>query len=161
MDTINQLFAASICVGNAALALTAGAATYSTTGAFAYSNKGIAYSKGTIVATASPTTDALTGAAFKGITAGQCTVLVWCVDTSGNVKVAQGGIGKTDAAGNIVEAPQFPILTDDLTAFAYSVHRGASTVSGTWTPGSSNWNATGMTSSPYSVFVLPDRPATA
>lgn len=160
MDTINQLFAASMCTGVAGLTLTAAATTYSTTTAIAFSNKGVAYAKGAISATATPTTDALTGAAFKGITKGQATVLVWCLDVTGAVKVAQGSIGATDAAGNVVDAGlQFPVIPDDLTPFGYSVHRGASTVVGTWTPSGSNWNATGMTSTPYNVFTLPDRPA--
>lgn len=161
MDTINQLFAASMCTGVAGLTLTAAATTYSTTTAIAFSNKGVAYAKGVISATATPTTDALTGVAFKGITKGQATVLVWCLDVTGAVKVAQGSIGLTDAAGNVVDAGlQFPAIPDELTPFGYSVHRGASTVVGTWTPSGSNWNATGMTSTPYNVFTLPDRPAT-
>lgn len=161
MDTINQPFAASMCTGVAGLTLTAGATTYSTTTAIAFSNKGVAYAKGAIAATATPTTDALTGVAFKGITKGQATVLVWCLDTAGTVKVAQGSIGLTDAAGNVVDAGlQFPVIPDELTPFGFSVHRAASTLVGTWTPSGSNWNATGMTSTPYNVFMLPDRPAT-
>lgn len=161
MDTINQPFAASMCTGVAGLTLTAAATTYSTTTAIAFSNKGVAYAKGTIAATATPTTDALTGVAFKGITKGQATVLVWCLDVTGAVKVAQGSIGLTDAAGNVVDAGlQFPAIPDELTPFGYSVHRGASTVVGTWTPSSSNWDATGMTKTVYNVFTLPDRPAT-
>ena len=161
MDTINQPFAASMCTGVAGLTLTAAATTYSTTTAIAFSNKGVAYAKGVITTTATPTTDALTGVAFKGITKGQATVLVWCLDVTGAVKVAQGSIGLTDAAGNVVDAGlQFPTIPDELTPFAYSVHRGASTVSGTWTPGSSNWDATGLVKNAYNVFTLPDRPAT-
>lgn len=160
MDTINQQFAASMAFGPAGLTLTAGATTYSTSTAFNYANKGVVAAKGTIAAVATPTTDGRTGAALAGITAGQCTVLVWCVDGSGTVKVLQGGIGKCDAAGNITDAPQFPVIPDTLTPFGYSTHRGASTVVGTWTPGSSNWNATGMTSTAYNIATLPDRPAT-
>ena len=161
MDTINQPFAASMCTGVAGLTLTAAATTYSTTTAIAFSNKGVAYAKGTISATATPTTDALTGVAFKGITKGQATVLVWCLDVSGTVKVAQGSIGLTDAAGNVVDAGlQFPVIPDELTPFGFSVHRAASTVVGTWTPSISKWDATGMTKTVYNVFTLPDRPAT-
>lgn len=160
MDTINQQFAASMCFGPAGLTLTAGATTYSTSTAFNFANRGLVYAKGTVSATATPTTDGRTGAALAGIVAGQCTVLVWCVDNAGTVKVLQGGIGKCDAAGNITDAPQFPEIPDTLTPFAYSTHRAASTVVGTWTPGGSNWNATGMTSTPYNVACLPARPAT-
>jgi len=159
MDTLSQIFGISMAFGPAGLALTAAATTYSTSTAFNFSNKGVVYAKGTISATATPTTDGRTGAALTGIVAGQCTVLVWCVD-AGTVKVLQGGIGKCDAAGNITDAPQFPIVPDTLTPFAYSTHRAASTVVGTWTPGGSNWNATGMTSTPYNIAALPDRPAT-
>ena len=160
MDTLNQIFCISMTFGPAGLALTAAATTYSTSTAFNFANKGLVYAKSTIAATATPTTDGRTGAALAGIVAGQCTVLVWCVDASGTVKVLQGGIGKCDAAGNITDAPQFPVVPDTLTPFAYSTHRAASTVVGTWTPGGSNWNATGMTSTPHNIAALPDRPAT-
>lgn len=161
MDTLNQIFAASMAFGPAGLALTNGATTYSTSTAFNFSNQGAVYAKGTVVATATPTTDGRTGAALTGIVAGQCTVLVWCVDTSGTVKVLQGGIGKCDAAGNITDAPQFPVIPDTLTPFAYSTHRTTSALAGTWTPGSSNWNATNMiVPTPVNVACLPARPAT-
>lgn len=161
MDTLNQIFAASMAFGPAGLALTNGATTYSTSTAFNFSNQGAVYAKGTISTTATPTTDGRTGAALTGIVAGQCTVLVWCVDTSGTVKVLQGGIGKCDAAGNITDAPQFPVIPDTLTPFAYSTHRTTSALAGTWTPGSSNWNATNMiVPTPVNVACLPARPAT-
>lgn len=161
MDTLNQIFAASMAFGPAGLALTNGATTYSTSTAFNFSNQGAVYAKGTISTTATPTTDGRTGAALTGIVAGQCTVLVWCVDTSGTVKVLQGGIGKCDAAGNITDAPQFPVIPDTLTPFAYSTHRTTSALAGTWTPGSSNWNATNMiVPTPVNIACLPARPAT-
>ena len=160
MDTLNQIFAASMAFGPAGLTLTNGATTYSTSTAFNYANKGVVAAKGAIATTATPTTDGRTGAALAGIVAGQCTVLVWCVDGSG-VKVLQGGIGKCDAAGNITDAPQFPVIPDTLTPFAYSTHRTTSALAGTWTPGSSNWNATNMiVPTPVNVACLPARPAT-
>lgn len=162
MDTLSQIFGISMAFGPAGLALTNGATTYSTSTAFNFSNQGAVYAKGTIAATATPTTDGRTGAALTGIVAGQCTVLVWCVDASGTVKVLQGGIGKCDAAGNITDAPQFPIVPDTLTPFAYSTHRATSALAGTWTPGSSNWNAANMIlPTPVNVACLPARPATA
>jgi len=162
MDTLSQIFGISMAFGPAGLALTNGATTYSTSTAFNFSNQGAVYAKGTIAATATPTTDGRTGAALTGIVAGQCTVLVWCVDSSGTVKVLQGGIGKCDAAGNITDAPQFPIVQDTLTPFAYSTHRATSALAGTWTPGSSNWNAANMIlPTPVNVACLPARPATA
>lgn len=161
MDTINQQFAASMCFGPAGLTLTNGATTYSTSTAFNFANKGVVAAKGTIATTATPTTDGRTGAALAGIVAGQCTVLVWCVDGSGTVKVLQGGIGKCDAAGAITDAPQFPVIPDTLTPFGYSTHRTTSALVGTWTPGSSNWNAANMIApTPVNIATLPDRPAT-
>lgn len=159
MDTLNQIFGASMAFGPAGLTLTGGATTYSTSTAFSFANKGVVAAKGTIAATATPTTDGRTGAALTGIVAGQCTVLVWCLDASSTVKVLQGGTGKCDAAGAITEPAQFPIIPDTLTPFGYSTHRAASTVVGTWTPGGSSWTATGMTSTPYNIATLPDRPA--
>ena len=46
--------------------------------------------------TASPTTDATTGAAFVPLTANQATVLVWGVNAAGAIKLAQGGIVPTE-----------------------------------------------------------------
>lgn len=162
MDTLNQIFGVSMAFGPAGLTLTGGATTYSTSTAFNFANRGVVAAKGTIGATATPTTDGRTGAALTGIVAGQCTVLVWCLDASGTVKVLQGGTGKVDAAGAITEPAQFPIIPDTLTPFAYSAHRTTSALVGTWTPGSSNWNAANMIApTPVNVATLPDRPATA
>ena len=75
-------------------------------------------------------------------------------------KVLRAELASAMRPGNITDAPQFPVVPDTLTPFAYSTHRAASTVVGTWTPGGSSWNTTGMTSTPYNIAALPDRPAT-
>lgn len=115
--------------------------------------------------TASPTTDARTGAAFTAITDNQATVLVWGVTAAGAIAVCQGGIedtevGITTTAGAFKNAPQFPPLPDNFCPIGYSLHRTAPSAA-TWTPGTSSWAATGVTSLFVEVAVLPDRPQIA
>lgn len=114
--------------------------------------------------TASPTTDAVTGAAFIPLTANQATVLVWCITTAGAIKLAQGTItptetGITTTAGNFIAAPQFPEI--DLNAMcpiAYGLVRTSPTGSA-FTAGTTSWAASGITSSTFkNISVLPDRP---
>lgn len=115
--------------------------------------------------TASPTTDASTGVAFKALSPNQATVLVWGVNAAGQIKVAQGSIestlvgsGTTVGGFNIV--PQFPTLPDDFCPIGYSVTRTAPSAA-TWTPGTSSWAASGVTSTFANVSTLPERPQTA
>ena len=115
--------------------------------------------------TASPTTDASTGAAFKALGVNQATVLVWGVNAAGQIKVAQGSIentapGVTTTAGAFVVVPQFPVLPDDFCPIGYSVHRTAPSAA-TWTPGTSSWAASGVTTTFANVSTLPERPQTA
>lgn len=113
--------------------------------------------------TASPTTDAATGAAFVALTDNQATVLVWGVNLAGAIKLCQGSIestevGVTTTAGAFIKAPQFPTLPDDFCPIAYGLVRTAPSASD-FIPGTSNWTATGITSSVFkNISVLPSRP---
>lgn len=151
--------------GNAGLA--AGTtSTYTTTAA---TNAAILGKYGTQLAaqtnTASPTTDALTGAAFKPLSPNQATVLVWGVNFAGAIQLIQGGIentqvGVTTTVGAFNNLPQFPSLPDDFCPLAYTVVRTAPAAA-TWTPGTSAWAASGVTATFRNVSTLPDRPQTA
>lgn len=116
--------------------------------------------------TASPTTDAATGAAFVALTDNQATVLVWGVNAAGEIQLAQGTIvptetGITTTAGAFRDVPQFPRLPDDFCPTAYCLVRTAPSASD-WTPGTSSWAATGVTTSTFqNISTLPDRPQTA
>jgi hypothetical protein len=147
------------CLSKASLA--AGTTTtISTTGTTTYAIQGKAYTKSAITNGATPTTDAATGAAFTGITASQGTVVVVGLDASGNVKAAQGSVQALDSAGNFINAPQMPYVPDTMCPIGYIVLKGGSTLSGTWTFGSSNLSSvTGMTYTFVDVALgLPARP---
>ena len=113
--------------------------------------------------TASPTTDAATGAAFVPLTDNQATVLVWGITLGGAIALCQGSIeatqvGVTTTAGAFLKAPQFPNLPDDFCPIAYNLVRTAPSASD-FTPGTSSWTATGITCSvAKNISVLPARP---
>lgn len=116
--------------------------------------------------TATPTTDAVTGAAFRALGDNQATVLVMGQTAAGAIQMAQGSIedtqvGVTTTAGAFIRAPQFPTLPDDFMVLGYNLIRTAPSASA-WTPGTGEWAATGVTSSEFvQCGVLPDRPQTA
>ncbi len=113
--------------------------------------------------TASPTTDAATGAAFIAMGDNKATVLVWGVTLAGAIALCQGSIedtevGVTTTAGAFIKAPQFPNLPDDFCPIAYNLVRTAPSASD-FTPGTSSWTATGVTcSTAKNISVLPSRP---
>lgn len=108
---------------------------------------------------ATPTTDAVTGAAFKTLTANKGCAMVWALQGN-TVRVMQGPIESLDASGNFLIAPQFPTVPDNMAPFAYQVLKAGSTA-GTIAFGSTNWNATGFTNVIQNIAVLPSRPQIA
>ena len=157
MDNLTQI-PLTLCTMKAALA--AGTTTtYSTTGTTLYCIKGKAYSKGAVTNGATPTTDIVDGLAFTGITANQGTVIVFGYDSGGTIRCAQGEVQALDVSGNFINSPQFPATPDTVCPFGYLIAKGGSTLSGTWTFGSSNLSSvTGMTYTFVDVMTLPDRP---
>jgi hypothetical protein len=113
--------------------------------------------------TASPTTDAATGAAFLPLTPNKATVLVWGINAAGAIKVCQGSIedtevGITTTVGAFRNPPQWPSLPDDFVPMAYQLCRTAPSAA-TWTPCTSSWTASGVTcTAMVNVAQLPDRP---
>lgn len=139
-------------LGNATLsAQTGGAATF-TTLAFPYAIKGVAYTNAAVTTSAlTSTSDIATGVptTFTAPASGYYTsaILLWCVNAAGEERTILGP-KKTYAVGDANASLEFPSnLPDTWAPFAYNTLRAGSTVSGTWTLGSSNWNATGMTAS--------------
>lgn len=146
------------------LTATGAETVHDTTVTIAFSIEGKAYTKTAITDGATPTTDAVTAAAFVALTGagssagGQGCAFVWCLNSSGTVKVVQGPVTTLDSSGNFVPgAPQFPGIPSDLTPFAYSIskHYGVST---TFTFGTDNWNKSGHTHAIQNVHTLPRRP---
>lgn len=113
--------------------------------------------------TASPTTDAVTGAAFVPLTANHATVLVWGLNAAGAIQLAQGSIvptetGVTTTAGAFINAPQFPVIPDTMVPIAYCLVRTSPTGSA-FTAGTTSWAASGITTSTFvNVHTLPSRP---
>jgi hypothetical protein len=112
--------------------------------------------------TATPTTDVNTGAAFVALTDNQASVFVFGVTAAGAIAVAQGSVedtqvGVTTTAGDFIVYPQFPSLPDDFCPIGYCTIRTAPSAA-TWTFGSSEWAATGITDTFKNVYTLPNRP---
>lgn len=151
----------TLCASYAGLA--AGTTTtYTTANAVEFAINGIFYSKAAATNAATPTTDAITGAAFTGVTANQGCVFLFAYDASGNLKVTQGTIQALDAGGNFITSPSMPSPADSTCPFGYLVFKGGATLSGTWTFGSSNLSGvTGATYSFKNLMTLPGRPVVA
>lgn len=118
-----------------------------------------------------PTTDAVTGAAFIPLVSttaagGQTCVLLFGVNAAGAIKMAQGPIiptelGVTTTPGAFILAPQFPPVPDDFCPVAYTVVRTSPT-GNSFTPGTTSWAASGITCSTFkNISSLPDRPQIA
>lgn len=122
--------------------------------------KGKAYRGAALTNQAFPTTDLLTGAAFVAIAASQAVILVLGFNAAGTLCAIQGKTVNLDANNNCTIAPQFPPIKDTMAPFAYVVCKNGSTGS-SWTPGSSNWTATGMTATFVDINDIPDRPQTS
>ena len=152
----NKLTSVNMCTTSGLLTATGGVTTHDTTVTIVYIIDGKIRTKTAITTGATPTTDAVTGSAFTALTANKGCIFVWCLDTSGNVKVVQGPIADM-AGGSFVNAPNFPDVPDTLCPFAYMVAKAASNA-GTITFGSSNWNATGYTNTIVNIATLPSRP---
>lgn len=147
------------CFSKAGLTgITGGATTFSTgSGGVTFAIRGKAYTKAQVSGGTTPTTDASDGGPIT-LVKNQARAVVWCLDASGNVKVAAGPAVPLDASGAYFAPPQFPSIPVDLCPFAYTIHKAGSTLSGTFTFGVSNWGTTGMSHTVVDVCVLPDRP---
>jgi hypothetical protein len=150
---------ANFCTTSGLLTATGAETVYDTTVTINYVINGKIATKTAVTDGATPTTDHVSGSAIT-LTASKARTVVWGLVAGGTVKVIAGDI--VDWNGTAFDvAPSFPSIPDDFVPFAYHIVKGASTVSGTWTWGSSNWNATGITSTIVNVAVLPSRPQTS
>lgn len=147
----------NFCTTSGLLTATGGETVHDTTVTINYVLNGKIATKTAITDGVTPTTDAVTAAAIT-LTANYGRVVVWCLISGGTVKCIAGPREALDASGNFINYPQFPDIPDTYVPFAYQVLKGGSTLSGTWTFGSSNWNATGLTSTIVNVAALPNAP---
>ncbi len=153
-----QNISLTMCTVKAALA--AGTTTtYSTTGTTNYCIEGKAFTRAAATNVATPTVDIVDGLAFTPTSANQGSIYVFCYDSGGVLRVAQGEVQALDTVGAFITAPQFPIIPDTVCPFAYLVFKGGSTLVGTWTFGTNNLSAvTGATYTFVDIMMFPDRP---
>ncbi len=151
-DTLMAAYGANFAASSGLLTATGAATTFDTTAAITYAINGKAYVKATIAGGVTPVNDGNTGVAHKGLVASKTSVWVLALDAALAVAAFQGSIETLGVA------PQFPMLPNTHTAFAYIIVNAGSTTVGTWTFGASNWNATGITRSIQNVLVLPCKP---
>jgi hypothetical protein len=161
MDQLTLRGSAFLAVKAGLTGISGAATTYSTSATtLQYSVAGKAATKAQVSGGATPTTDAVTAAAIT-LVANQGRVVVWGLNAAGTVQCIAGPVETLDSSGAFINAPQFPALPDTFAAFAYHLMKAGSSTVGTFTFGTSNWNATGMTHTVVDVLVLPDRPQTS
>lgn len=152
--------------GNFALAkagltgLSGAVSTFTTGAAVVYALGGKAYSKAAVAGGATPTTDA-NGKAIT-VQPGTGTCVLWCLDAAGNIKLVQGSVEALDVNSNGFQfaPPAFPLVSDDLVPFAYSIHRVAA-AGAAFTIGVSLWNAANTFHAAQDIITLPGRPQSA
>jgi len=133
----------AVATAGAALTGLSGAATTYSSSLFGYALNGDAYAKAAVAGGASPTTDGNTGAAMT-LVANQAASFVWAVNAAGTVSVYKGPtVSWTDTTANSTACP-LPAIPGNVAPFAAHTVQAGSTTAGTWTFGSSNWNATGI-----------------
>ena len=148
-------------LGNAALTGIAGAATTYSNSAIPFTLRGRAFTHAADAGVASPTVDALTGLPIT-LTANKARAVLWCFDSGDTARAIAGPIVDLDAAGNFLDQPTVPVPPDNLCPFHITIHKAGATTVGTWTFGSSNWNATGLSHTVINVALgMPDRPLTS
>lgn len=155
-----EISGANISLSNVVLAATAGAATLGTTNATVATINGeftTALASGIGKTLAFVENDGATAKTPANLAVNQACSIVCCVNAAGAMKNLQGPIQSLDAAGNLVNPILFPRVPDNLVAFGYLVVKAGSTSSG-FIPGTTNWNATGITTTAKSIAVLPSRP---
>jgi hypothetical protein len=133
---------ATASAGAALTGLSGGASTYSTS-AFGFALNGDAFNRALVSGGATPTTDGNTGAAIT-LTANQARAIVWTVNAGGTIQVFAGPVVSwtdTSASSTVCQLPSLP---GNVAPFAAHTLQAGSTLSGTFTFGSSNWNTAGM-----------------
>lgn len=150
----------TMCLGKVTLA--AGTTTtLSNTGTIVYGIRGKAYSAAALSNTATPTIDAVTGAAFVGVPANNGSIFMVGLNAAGGLLVAQGQVAALDVNGAFITAPLFGGLVLNFCPIGYIVIKCGSTAS-TWTFGASNMSgATGVTYTFVDILSEPDRPQIA
>ncbi len=137
-------------------------ATISSTNAVMYAVEGKIQTKAQMTNVATPTTDAVTGAAFTGVLANKGSIFAICLDIAAAVKVVQGSIVDLDSAGAFKQSlPQFGPMPNTLCPIGYLIIKAGSTANNTtgFIFGTSNMvGVTGITYTFGDLSTLPPRP---
>lgn len=158
MPQANDLRGSTMATTSGLLTAAGAETVYDTTVAISFSIGGKAYSKAAVTDGATPTTDG-NSAALDTLAASEGCVVVWALNASGTVGIFQSDVNSLDSSDEFNVIPNFPdVDTETWCPFAYMVLENGSTGS-TFTIGSSNWNATGMTVTIVNVHTLPLRPS--
>lgn len=136
--------------------------TYTIATAFPFAIAGRLFTGAAASNAATPTLDALTGLAFKGLVLNQACIFAFFMNASSVVSVAQGPIvSNLDLTGGLAAA-QFPQASDALTPFGYLLAQAGPTTVGTWLFGTNNLSGvTGLTYSFRDVMDYPAQPITS
>lgn len=160
MISLDNATGGNLVFSKAGLTGLSGAATTFSTAAAAiqFANAGKMLSKAQVSGGATPTTDAVSGVA-NTLVANQAVCYAWCLDAAGTVKIVAGKVvAYTDTTAGSTKV-ELPLVPSTLTPFSYSVVKAGSTTVGTWTLGTSNWNATGIVvDTPVDLFSWPSTP---
>jgi hypothetical protein len=161
MDVLMQAPAA-LCTTKAGLAVGT-TTTLTTANTQIFSIKGKAFSVAAAANEATPTTDAVTGAAFVAVGVSKASVFLVGRNAAGAMKAAQGQIVDLNgiAGSNALkfDVPQFPAMPDDFTPYGYIIVK-VGTTGAAWTFGTSNFAGppTGVVFTIVDVMTMPDRP---
>lgn len=167
MDNLS-LPCVTMCFSKATLA--AGTTTtYSTTGTTVFAIRSKFYSTAAKTNVATPTVDITDGLPFTAQTfpasaavGGTGSVYVFCFDSGGTLRVAQGTVEALDLLGNFINAPQLPVIPDSVCPFGYLVVKLGPTAVANWTFGTNNLSGvTGVTYAFQDICLVPDRPQIA
>lgn len=158
MDNLTQI-PLTLALGKATLAAGTGS-SLSSTGTLGFAIKGKAYSHAALSNTATPTTDATTGAAFVPIVTNYGAVIVIGYNAAGTLIACQGPLSALDSSGAFITAPLFPAVPDTMCPIGYQIIKAGSTASASgWVFGTSNQaSVTGITYTLVDVVTLPATP---
>lgn len=160
MPTNTTFNGVNFCTTSGALTGAGAETVYNTTATINYCIDGRFYSKTAITDGVTPTTDGNTGAAFDAVLPDKACVLVWGLNAAGTVSLYQGPIVDVDGDTDVLKsAAQFPSIPSNVCPFAYTLYQtnGTSSAAGLL-PGTSNWNASGLTATHRNLLTMPSKP---
>jgi len=157
MSKILTMAGSSFCTVSGLLTATGAETVYDTTVAIPFCIEGIAFSRAAVTDGVMPLVDH-NAVTLVALAASEGCALFFLLNAAGTVSVMQGEVEALDADDDsFLVAPNFPDVPDGSVPFAYMILTNGAAGS-TFTIGTSNWNATGMTVSIKNLMTVPERP---